>query len=73
MLTILWKNNLYLNINKCQFKRQEVDYLRVHVGGKKIKMKEAKVERVKDWRPPWNVTEVRRFLGFTGYYWYFIK
>jgi len=46
MLTILHKNNLYLNIKKCQFERQEVDYLRVQVGEKKIKMEEAKVEKV---------------------------
>ncbi len=73
MLTILRKHNLYLNIDKCQFEKCEVDYLGVRIGGNSIKMEEAKVERVKAWRPPRNVTEVRRFLGFTGYYWYFIK
>jgi len=36
-------------------------------------MEEAKVEKVKHWKPPCNTTEVRRFLGFTGYYRYFIK
>jgi hypothetical protein len=36
-------------------------------------MEEAKVEKVKDWKPPRNATEVRCFLGFTGYYRYFIK
>ncbi len=44
MLTILRRNNLYLNIDKCQFEKQEVDYLGVCVGGKKIQMEEAKVE-----------------------------
>ncbi len=73
MLTILRKNGLYLNIDKCQFEKREVDYLEVRIGGKSIKMEEAKVERVKTWRPPRNVTEVQRFLGFTGYYQYFIK
>jgi len=73
MLIILQKNNLYLNIDKCQFEKQEVDYLGVRVGGKKIKMEEAKVEQVKTWKPPRNVTEVQRFLGFMGYYRYFIK
>ncbi len=58
MLTILQKNNLYLNIDKCQFERQEVNYLGVRVGGKKIKMEEAKVEQVKNWKPPRNVTKV---------------
>jgi hypothetical protein len=73
MLTILRKHDLYLNIEKCQFKQTEVDYLGVCVGGKCISMEEAKVEKVKDWKPPRNATEVRRFLGFTGYYRYFIK
>ena len=73
MLSILHKNDLYLNIDKCQFEKQEVNYLGVCVGGKQIKMEEAKVEQVKDWKPPQNVTKVRCFLGFTGYYRYFIK
>jgi hypothetical protein len=73
MLTILHKHDLYLNIEKCQFEQTEVDYLRVRVGGKHISMKEAKIEKVKDWKPPRNMMEVRCFLGFTGYYHYFIK
>ena len=31
-----------------------------------------KIRGVVDWSPPRTVTEVRQFLGFTGYYWYFI-
>jgi hypothetical protein len=73
MLTILQKHDLYLNIEKCQFKQTKVNYLGVCVGGKRISMEEAKVEKVKDWKPLRNATEVRRFLGFTGYYCYFIK
>jgi hypothetical protein len=73
MLMILRQNDLYLNIDKCQFEQSEVDYLGVRVGGKKISMEEAKVDKVRHWKPPRNATEVRRFLGFTGYYRYFIK
>ena len=36
-------------------------------------MDKSKVTKVQEWPPPTNVTEVRKFLGFTGYYWYFIK
>jgi hypothetical protein len=36
-------------------------------------MEEAKVAKVKEWPPPRNVREVRRFLGFTEYYRHFIK
>jgi hypothetical protein len=73
MLTILCKHDLYLNIEKCQFEQTEVNYLGVCVGGKCISMEEAKVKKVKNWKPPQNVTEVQHFLGFTGYYHYFIK
>jgi uncharacterized protein YaaR (DUF327 family) len=58
MLTILCKHDLYLNIEKCQFEQNEVNYLGVRVGGKRISMKGAKVEKVKDWKPPRNATEV---------------
>ena len=73
MLTILRKNDLYLNIEKCQFEQMEVDYLGVRVGKGLVKMEEAKVDRVKEWKPPCNVTQVQHFLGFIGYYRYFIK
>src|SRR6266545_5516637 len=31
-----------------------------------------KLKGVADWKPPTNPTEVQKFLGFTGYYRYFI-
>jgi hypothetical protein len=52
MLTILCKHDLYLNIEKCQFEQTKVNYLGVRVGGKRISMEEAKVKKVKDWKPP---------------------
>jgi len=36
-------------------------------------MEQGKVDKVQAWKPPRNVTEVQRFLGFTGYYQYFIQ
>ena len=36
-------------------------------------MDESKVAKVQEWPPPTNVTKVCKFLGFTGYYRYFIK
>jgi hypothetical protein len=73
MLTILRKHNLYLNIKKCQFEQSKVDYLGVQVGEGYIKMEEAKVDKIKDWKPPKDITQVQCFLGFTRYYQYFIK
>jgi hypothetical protein len=36
-------------------------------------MEQAKVDKVKDWIRPHNVWEVRKFLGFMGYYRHFIQ
>jgi RNase H-like domain found in reverse transcriptase len=36
-------------------------------------MDDTKVEKVCNWQTPRNITEIHKFLGFTGYYRYFIK
>jgi RNase H-like domain found in reverse transcriptase len=36
-------------------------------------MDDTKVDKVRNWQTPTNITEVHKFLGFTGYYCYFIK
>jgi hypothetical protein len=46
--------------------------LGVIVGGNKVHMDPKKLKGVADYQPPTNPTEVRKFLGFTGYYRYFI-
>jgi hypothetical protein len=73
VLTILEENNLYLNIDKCKFEQDHIDFLGVCIENNQMKMEEGKIDKVKNWTPPRNLKEVRRFLGFTGYYRYFIK
>jgi len=73
MLKTLGDNDLYLNIDKCEFEQPHIDFLGVRVENNQLKMEEGKVEKVKSWLPPRNLKEVQRFLGFTGYYRYFIK
>src|SRR6266851_6464733 len=73
VLAILEQNNLYLNINKCEFKQTHINFLGVHVEDNQLKMEDAKIEKVQDWTPPRNLKEVQQFLGFTGYYQYFIQ
>ena len=36
-------------------------------------MDNTKIERVKNWQTPFNMREVQKFLGSTGYYRYFIQ
>ena len=72
VLDVLEKNDLYLKPEKCEFEKEEIEYLGVRVGRNAIKMDPTKVKGVADWPIPKNPTEIRRFLGFTGYYRYFV-
>ena len=72
VLDILKKNDLYLKPEKCEFLKKEIDYLGVIIGNNKIKMDPSKLKGVADWMLPKNPTDIRKFLGFTGYYRYFV-
>ncbi len=66
-------HDLYLNPEKCDFESPHIDFLGVRVVRGMVQMEQGKVDKVQAWKPPRNVTEVRRFLGFIGYYRYFIQ
>ena len=68
----LEEHNLYFKPEKCQFKKDKIEYLRVTVGKGHLQMSPKKLQGIADWSPPKNLTEVWSFLGFTGYYRYFI-
>jgi len=73
MLNKLEQNDLYLKPEKCDFEQKEIDYLGVIVGNGKLQMDPKKLKGVADWPRPNTPTEIRKFLGFTGYYQYFIQ
>jgi Reverse transcriptase (RNA-dependent DNA polymerase) len=72
VLDKLEKNDLYLKPEKCAFEKEEIEYLGVIVGQNKIHMDPSKLKGIADWPVPRNPTEVRQFLGFMGYYRYFV-
>ena len=55
------------------FEQTSIEFLGVTVDQGTVQMDHKKVEKVQNWPIPSNITEVRRFLGFTGYYRYFIQ
>jgi hypothetical protein len=67
------EHNLFLKPEKCSFEQPSIEFLGVRITQGEVQMDNTKVENVCNWRSPTNVTEVQKFLGFMGYYQYFIK
>lgn len=72
VLERLRKAGLTARPSKCHFGMEEVVYLGHVVGGGKVKPTESKVQAVKDFPRPKTKTDVRAFLGLSGYYRKFI-
>jgi hypothetical protein len=72
ILNKLEEHDLYLKLEKCEFAKQEIEYLGVIIGQNKIRMDPGKLKGIADWPVPRNPTKVRQFLGFMRYYRYFV-
>jgi hypothetical protein len=72
VLQKLHNNDLYLKPSKCEFAKDKIEYLGVIIGKNQMCMDPSKLDSVRQWKPPQNPTEIRQFLGFTGYYRYFV-
>ena len=72
-MEILQKNSLSLKLEKCEFKRTSIEYLRVVASHDSVKMDPAKVAGVAEWPTPSTKMKVQSFLGFTNFYQRFIE
>lgn len=70
---ILRAANLKLKPKKCSFFQTEVQFLGHIVSEDGARPDPEKVKAVANWPTPTNLTEVRSFLGFCGYYRRFVK
>jgi len=57
---------------KCTFTQKRIEFLGVVLENNTIQMDLTKIKGVAEWPHPKNPTDVRSFLGFTGFYRYFI-
>ncbi len=64
---------MHAKLSKCEFWLKEIAFLGYIVSVEGIKIDSSKVEAILNWKPLRNVTEVRSFLGFAGYYRRFMK
>ncbi|GBG64114.1 hypothetical protein CBR_g40562 [Chara braunii] len=60
------------NLDKCEFARQELEYLGHYVTPQGIRPLADKIEAIRVWPEPTNTTDVRSFMGLVGYYQRFI-
>ncbi len=65
--------NLKLGPEKCKFCFEEIKFLGHIIGKDGIKTDPAKIEKVKNYPKPTNITQLRGFLGLAKYYRKFIK
>ena len=73
VLQLLRENKLYAKKSKCKFFTPQIEYLGFIVSRDGISVDPAKVNDIVEWVEPKNVSEVRGFLGITGWYRVFIK
>ena len=69
----LRKAGLKLSPSKCKFFQETIEVLGHVVSGDGISCEEKKLDAVRKWPVPKDVTDLQRFLGFTGYYRRFVK
>ncbi|GBG86813.1 hypothetical protein CBR_g42096 [Chara braunii] len=73
VLSLLRQHKFKINGEKCKFGRTRVLYLGHEISAEGLKPDDAKVASIRDWPRPQSVTEMRSFLGMTGYYRTFVK
>jgi len=73
VLQLLRERQLYAKFKKCEFWLEKVGFLGHIITKEGISVDPAKIEAIKDWPRPTNVTEVRSFLGLARYYLRFVE
>ncbi|GBG78485.1 hypothetical protein CBR_g26513 [Chara braunii] len=73
VLSLLRQHKFKINGEKCEFGRTRILYLGHEISPEGLKPDDAKVASIRDWPHPQSVTEMRSFLGMTGYYRNFVK
>ncbi|XP_048002638.1 uncharacterized protein LOC125239165 [Leguminivora glycinivorella] len=72
VLQMLEEANLTLNLSKCSFLREKIDYLGYEISAEGVKPGEKKVQSVQNFPRPNDVHNVRQFLGLVGFFRKFI-
>ncbi|KAL8091944.1 hypothetical protein AgCh_034279 [Apium graveolens] len=72
-LEILREEQLFAKFSKCEFWRNEVQFLGHVINKEGVLVDPFKIEAVSNWERPTTATEVRSFIGLAGYYRRFVQ
>jgi hypothetical protein len=67
------EHQLFIKFKKCSFGQNQIDYLGHIISDQGVSTDPAKISIMLQWLVPKNFTDVRGFLGLTGYYRKFVK
>jgi hypothetical protein len=70
---VLREHQLYAKLSKCSFYQKQIHYLGHIISEDGIAVDPEKIEDIREWSVPKNVTEVGSFMGLVGYYKRFIE
>ena len=73
VLQELREHQLFTKFSKCDFFKDKILYLGHVVPKEGISVDPEKIRAIEDWSAPKDVTDVRYFMGITGYYRRFIE
>jgi hypothetical protein len=73
VLQLLREHKLYAKLSKCSFYQKQIHYLGHIISEDGITVDPEKIEAIREWPAPKNVTEVISFMGLTVYYRRFIE
>ena len=73
VLEVLRGNKLYAKMSKCSFAQSEIEYLGHIISKDGVATDPHKLSIIKQWPSPTTITQLRAFLGLTGYYRRFVQ
>eukprot|EP00253_Pinus_taeda_P012699 PITA_12699 len=73
VLQTLREHQLYAKLSKCDFYKEEIQYLGHVISKDGIAVDPEKIKTILDWPVPKDVADIRSFMGLAGYYRRFVE
>jgi hypothetical protein len=73
ILQVLREHQHYTKFSKCDFCKDKIQYLGLIIFKDGISVDPNKIKTINEWHVPKEITDVRSFMGITGYYIKFIE